>query len=110
MAAFSLGQPGDSGRPSRHKGAEAGLHECGVSIRWLALGANSSLEHVQQGGVAVCQACIRGITHPNAYLSASFMSAELDFLDSVPSSGSGKTQNSSSERMLPLALVWLHIF
>lgn len=33
---FSLGQPGGSGGPSRHKGAEAGLHECEVSIRWLA--------------------------------------------------------------------------
>lgn len=61
MAAFSLGQPGGSGRPSRHKGVEAGLHECGVSIRWLALGANSSLEHVQQGGMVICQACIRGL-------------------------------------------------
>lgn len=51
-----------------------------------------------------------GITLLKAYLSASFISAELDFLDSVPSSGSGKAQNSSSERMLPLALVWLHVF
>lgn len=74
------------------------------------LGANSSLEQVQQGGVAVCQACIRGIILLKAYLSAGFISAELDFLDSVPSWGSGKTQNSSSERMLPLTLAWLHVF
>lgn len=51
-----------------------------------------------------------GITLLKAYLSASFISAELDFLDSVPFSGSGKAQNSSSERMLPLALVGLHVF
>ena len=50
------------------------------------------------------------LTHPNAYLSAGFISAELDFLDSVPSRLPGKTQNSSSERMLPLTLAWLHVF
>ena len=60
--------------------------------------------------MAVCQTCIRGIILLKAYLSAGFMSAELDFLDPVPSWGSGKTQNSSSERMLPLTLVWLHVF
>ena len=74
------------------------------------LGANSSLEQVQQGGVEVCQVCIRGIILLKAYLSAGFISAELDFLDSVPSWGPGKTQNSSSERMLSLALVGLHVF
>ncbi len=50
-----------------------------------------------------------GITLLNAYRSAGFMSAELDFLDSVPSRLSNKTQNSSSALMLPLVLVWLHI-
>lgn len=60
--------------------------------------------------MAVCQVCIRGTILLKAYLSAGFISAELDFLDSVPSWGSGKTQNSSSERMLPLTLAWLHVF
>ena len=60
--------------------------------------------------MAVCQVCIRGTILLKAYLSAGFISAELDFLDSVPSWGPGKTQNSSSERMLSLALVGLHVF
>ncbi len=60
--------------------------------------------------MAVCQVCIRGTILLKAYLSAGFISAELDFLDSVPSRLPGKTRNSSSERVLPLALPWLHVF
>lgn len=60
--------------------------------------------------MAVCQVGIRGTILLKAYLSAGFISAELDFLDSVPSRLPGKTRNSSSERVLPLALPWLHVF
>ena len=60
--------------------------------------------------MAVCQVYIRGTILLKAYYSAGFISAELDFLDSVPSRLPGKTRNSSSERVLPLALPWLHVF
>ena len=60
--------------------------------------------------MAVCQVGIRGTILLKAYLSAGFISAELDFLDSVPSRLPGKIRNSSSERVLPLALPWLHVF
>ena len=60
--------------------------------------------------MAVCQVYIRGTILLKAYLSAGFISAELDFLDSVPSRLPGKTRNSSSVRVLPLALPWLHVF
>ena len=110
---FSLGQPGGSGRPSRHKGAEAGLHVWGIhpltgawrelQLRTCAAGWRGDMPGVYSRDYA-------SLTHPNAYRSAGFISAELDFLDSVPSWGPGKTQNSSSERMLPLVLVGLHVF
>jgi len=50
------------------------------------------------------------LTHPQCVPLGGFMFAELDFLDSVPSRLPGKTWNSSSARMLPLSLVWLHVF
>ena len=109
---FSLGQPGGSGGPSRHKGAEA---VC-MSVRyplagaWRELQLRTSAVGWRGGMPGVYSRDYASLTHPNAYRSAGFISAELDFLDSVPSWGPGKTQNSSSERMLSLALVGLHVF
>ena len=74
-----------------------------LQLRICAVGGRGGMPGVYSQDYA-------SLTHPNAYLSDGFMSAELDFLDSLPSWGPGKTQNSSSERMLSLALVRLHVF
>ena len=60
---FSLGQPGGSGRPSRHKGAEAGLHVWGIhpltgAWRELQLGTCAAGWRGDMPGM------YSGITHP----------------------------------------------
>ena len=104
MAAFSRGQPGGSGRPSRHKGAEA---VC-MSVRyplagaWRELQLRTSAVGWRGGMPGVYSRDYASLTHPNAYLSAGFISAELDFLDSVPSWGPAKHRTPAQNVCYPL--------